>query len=317
MTLRDLEYVTATAESLHFGRAARRVGISQPTLSAQIRKVEAWLKFPVFERTKRSVRLTERGAVVVAQMRIVLDEAKKIAELASETRAPLTGGFRLGAIATLGPYFLPHVLGPLRKAYPGLELTLREGLTDGLLEELKRGRLDAVLAAPTFDPSGLALDPVFFEPFRVLVPAGHPFQKTHPGTRDLNPEEMVLLEDGHCLKDQILDLCPVNRRGRVRQFHATSLETLKQLVAIGQGYTLIPELATRLDPGLASLLRMVPFKGGRDSAPGRSIVLVSRSRADRSVDLHELAAFFRKHRPLGTLPARNEGDGTGRTPSEK
>ena len=265
LTLRDLEYLTAIDRARHFGRAAREVGTSQPTLSAQLKKVEGWLGFPLFERSRSGVRTTPRGERVVEYAQRVLEEASRISEMSDETTAPLTGRFKLGAIASLGPYLFPHLVPPLKRRYPNLALQLVEGLTQHLLDDLKAGKLDAVLAAPTFDPRGFSVLPLFFEPFVVMTPKVHPFAKRASIKRsELDVKEMILLEDGHCLADQTVELCPPKRRGGPTSgddFHATSLETLKQLVALDAGYTLIPLLAAKEDPGIPRAFQVRASRG--------------------------------------------------------
>jgi LysR family transcriptional regulator, hydrogen peroxide-inducible genes activator len=295
LTLRDLEYLVSVADHAHFGKAAASCHVSQPALSAQIRKVEGVVGLQIFERSNRRVVITPRGHTVVEQARVVLEEARKIGEISDTVQRPLTGSLRLGAIATVGPYLMPHLLAPLRKAYPNLDLFLREGLTEPLLGALKAGQLDAVIASDTFTDSTIRVIPLYFEPFLLAAPPDHPLSsKSRIGRRDLHSDEMVLLEDGHCLRDQTLDICPANRRGHIRQFHATSLETLRHLVAAGSGYTLIPQLAIREDRQLKSLIRYRPF----DERPiGRNVILASRSRFSRMPDIEALAEFIQEHVP--------------------
>jgi len=301
ITLRDLEYLVAVAEHSHFGKAARAVNVSQPTLSGQTRKLEDILGVRLFERTNRSVVITEVGRKLAAQARIVLEEAQKLADLAHSPAAPLTGSLKLGAIATLGPYYLPHVLGPLRKAFPSLDLHLREGQTSELISDLRAGALDAVLASPTFPTDGLQLFPLFFEPFVLLTPKDHPLARREPlRSLDLRTSEMVLLEDGHCLKDQALQLCPKNRRGNLHPYQATSIETLRQLVATGHGYTLIPYLAATPDKRLKNLILYRKFP---DKSVGRKIVLVCRRRFGRIEDINTLARFLKTNSRMSSEPA--------------
>lgn len=295
LTLRDLQYVVAVAEHRHFGKAARACHVSQPALSGQIRKIEDYLGVTIFERDMRRVTVTEVGRAVVQQARVVLEEAEKIFTAAKSTRAPLAGPFRLGAIATLGPYLMPYLLGPLRKAFPQLELNLKEGLTDDLLEELRAGQLDAVLAARTFDPEGLHVMPLFEEPFLLTLPKNHPLQSEDPvKVNELKASEMVLLEDGHCLRDQTIAACPPNRRGNIKEMHVTSLETLRHLVASGAGYTLMPLLAVNDDKRLRNLIRYRRLAGKNTS---RTIVLACRERFPRKNEIELLADFIRAHVP--------------------
>lgn len=295
LTLRDLQYVVAVADYGHFGRAATACHVSQPALSSQIKKIEEYLGITLFERAVRRVAITEVGQAVVQQARVVLEEAEKILSTARSTHEPLAGLFRLGAIATLGPYLMPHLLGPLRKAFPKLELRLKEGLTEDLLAELRAGRLEAVLAAQSFDAEGLHVIPLFVEPFLLTVPKDHPLMHKNPlKLSDLNASEMVLLEDGHCLRDQTIAICPPNRRGNVKEMHVTSLETLRHLVASGAGYTLMPLLAVNDDKRLRTLIRYRRLEG---KAAGRTIVLVCRDRFPRKREVELLGDFIRRRIP--------------------
>lgn len=311
LSLRDLQYVVAVADHRHFGKAARACHVSQPALSGQIRKIEEYLGVTLFERSRRparrdaaslevvSVAITEVGAAVVNQARVVLEEAEKIFAAAKSTRAPLAGPFRLGAIATLGPYLMPHLLAPLRKAFPRLELYLKEGLTDDLLEELRAGALDAVLAAQTFETEGLYVVPLFVEPFLLTLPKGHPLQTRDPvPVSELKAGEMVLLEDGHCLRDQTIAACRSNRRGHIKEMHVTSIETLRHLVASGAGYTLMPLLAVNEDERLKELIRYRRLEGKNT---GRTIVLACRERFPRRHEVEILADFICDHIPHGAV----------------
>lgn len=298
LTLRDLEYLVAVAQTKHFGRAAALVHVSQPTLSGQVKKAEEFLGVRLFERTNKRVALTQAGERIVRQAKVVLDEAQKLGALASGARPPLSGAFHLGAIHTLGPYYFPHVLAFLGERFPDLELHLREGTTDALLAELRAGQVDAVLASPTFPRAGLRLFPLFVEPFVLAAPARHELCRRTPLVpADLRLEDLILLEDGHCLKDQILAICPRGRRGAVPT-QATSLETLRYLVASGAGYTLFPKLAVREDAGLRGMIRYRPF---RDDAVGREVALVCRARSPRMDEVALLAEQLRAQRPAATL----------------
>jgi LysR family hydrogen peroxide-inducible transcriptional activator len=202
----------------------------------------------------------------------------------------------VGVIATLGPYYIPIVLPLLKKKFPRLQVLLQEGLTENLLEDLKAGNLDIVLAARTFDESGLRVFPLFKEPFLLAVPKDHPLSRKDPLKRtDLVGKEMVLLEDGHCLRDQALELCPPNRRGNIRQFHAMSLETLRQLVAAGMGYTLMPQLAV---PSSGDTMHgLLKYRSFKDQSFAREIVLVVRDRFARMKEAESLAGILRDNAP--------------------
>jgi LysR family hydrogen peroxide-inducible transcriptional activator len=269
--------------------------VSQPALSVQIKKMEDLLGVSLFERSNRSVVLTEVGHRIVAQAKVVLEEAAKLGAISQGAHGPLSRTLKLGAIATLGPYYIPFLLGPLKKAYPEAKLLIREGLTDELLHQLRAGTLDAVLASPPFEREGLQVIPLFVEPFVLAAPKGHVLsRKDAVRTADLKASEMVLLEDGHCLKDQTLRLCTLGRRGSVQEFQATSLETLKHLVAEGLGYTLVPLLAAKSDPKLDQLIEYRAFSG---KGIGRTISLVCRARYSGMSDIDALAQFIRNRVP--------------------
>jgi len=291
LTLRDLEYVVALSRVHHFGKAAASCHVSQPTLSAQIKKIEDLLGLALFERSNKRVDITQAGQRVAEQARVVLEEAQKIPKMAQGQQKPLSGRLSLGSIATLGPYFVPDFLGPLRDEYPELRLALKEGLTESLLNDLREGRLDVVMAARTFDEKGFHVIPLFFEPFVLAMPKGHALEKKHNmSPSDLRAEEMILLEEGHCLRDQAIDSCPASRRGNIQQFHATSTETLSHLVASGFGYTLLPKLAVKDSP----LKRLVTYRPFTQESVGREIVLVCRKHYHAMNDVEHLARFLTK-----------------------
>lgn len=236
LSLRDLEYLVAVAECRHFGRAAQRCGVSQPALSAQIRKLESWLGVTVFERAPGRVLLTGQGESLLQRTQALLAEARLLVELARAAGTPFAGGFRIGAIPTIGPYFLPHALRPMRETFPPMRPLVSEARTADLLAGLRDGALDAaLLCLPQHDPA-LALHPLFFEPFLMMHAAEAPGAWPEDGG-----DAMLVLEEGHCLRDQTLAMCglqaPPGRR------HAAGLELLRQMVAAGEGYALMPALA--------------------------------------------------------------------------
>ena len=300
LTLRDLEYMVAVAEFAHFGKAALALHVSQPTLSAQIKKIEGVLGVALFERNNRRVGITEQGQLIIDQSRIVLDESRKIISIAQGKMEILSGPFKLGAIASLGPYYFPYILGPLKKAFPKLEIFIKEGLTENLLEELRAGKLDAILASNTFPEDGLRVEPLFFEPFMLAMPSEHEFAhaKSLPHLKELRASDMILLEDGHCLKDQAVGFCSSNRRGNIQKLYATSIETLRQLVATGMGYTLIPKMAVHPDPRLKNLITYREFDQSQGAKRvGREIILVTREHFSRMKDIDALKNFMLKNLP--------------------
>lgn len=249
MNLRDLKYFVALAETRHFGQAAARTFVSQPTLSGQIRKLEQELGVVLFERTTKSVALTPLGEALLPHARRALEEADALAQHARAHRDPLVGPLRVGAIPTLAPYLVPLILAPLRQRYPGLKLVLSEEITAVLLERLGRHELDAVLIATRVDSADLETRALFDEPFWVALPRRHPLVQKDPITRrDLESLDMLLLSDGHCLAQQAMDICRLADRkdsGEQADLRAASLETVLQLVGARMGATLVPALALR------------------------------------------------------------------------
>jgi LysR family hydrogen peroxide-inducible transcriptional activator len=247
MNLQDLRYLVAIAEHRHFGHAAEACHVSQPTLSTQLRKLEKELGVELVERSPRHVMLTEIGERIVERARIVLREEASISEIARQSQDPEAGTVRLGLFPTLGPYLLPHVVPALHRRFPRLELLLVEEKTEQVLEHLRDGSLDiGVLALPVHDDR-LHVEPLFDEDFVLAVPADHALAaSTEPVTMDvLAGQSLLLLDDGHCLRDQALSVCHLAGASERGGFRATSLETLRQMVAAGVGITLLPELAVQ------------------------------------------------------------------------
>lgn len=273
MNLRDLKYLVALADHRHFGRAAAASFVSQPTLSTQIRKLEDELGVALVERAPRRVMLTPVGSEVAERARRVIAEVEQMAEIARRSRDPEAGTVRLGLFPTLGPYLLPHVLPRLRARFPRLELLLVEEKTDQVLSRLRDGRLDAgVLALPVHDDQ-LHVEPLFDEPFVLAVPRAHPLSaRDAVAMADLDEARLLLLEEGHCLRDQALDVCRLAGADE-RDFRATSLETLRQMVASGVGITLLPVLAVQPPVPASPDIRLLPFEG---EPPHRRIALVWR-----------------------------------------
>jgi LysR family transcriptional regulator, hydrogen peroxide-inducible genes activator len=268
MTLRDLEYLVALAETRHFGRAAARVHVSQPTLSAQLRKLEDELGVALVERRPRRVALTAAGEAVVAHARRMLREADDIRAFARASQDPLGGQLKVGLIPTLGPYLLPRVAPKVARALPKLQLMLHEYQTAPLVERTLAGELDLAILALPADTKGLVTRSLFAEAFLVAMPQGHRLaQKKRVKAAELEGEKLLLLEEGHCLRDQALEVC--SRLGTEEQdFRATSLETLRQMVASGQGVTLLPRLAAEGPFASARGLVVRPFA---PPAPSRVI----------------------------------------------
>ena len=266
MNLRDLRYLLAVAEHAHFGRAAQACGVSQPTLSVQLRKLEEQLGVTLFERGGRTVAPTDACKRLLGHARAAVAEAEAILAAARDLRDPLSGRFRLGIIPTLAPYLLPLVFAPLRDALPVLEIEPWEDQTDALLERLRTHELDAVLLATEADSPGLASRKLFDEPFLAALPPDHPLARRATVAETDLARDILLLGDGHCLRDQALAACgqggaPTGLRGSAMR--AASLPTLLNMVAAGYGTTLIPGLAAGAAQDAGIVLRPLAARAGR------------------------------------------------------
>ncbi|HVI55055.1 MAG TPA: DNA-binding transcriptional regulator OxyR [Luteibacter sp.] len=291
MNLRDLSYLVALAEHRHFGRAAEASFVSQPTLSTQIRKLEDELGVALVERTPRKVLLTETGREIARRARGVLSQVDEIKSIAQRTRDPESGTIRLGIFPTLGPYLLPHVIPHLRERFPRLELLLREEKTEQILGMLREGTLDAgILALPMHDES-LHIEFLFEEPFVLAVPDNHPLAgRQCLSMDDLADQNLLLLEDGHCLRDQALEVCHLAGAGEKTGFRATSLETLRQMVSANVGITLMPILAVKPPVAQSGNVRLIEFES---PAPSRRIAMVWRKSSAMTPFFSALAEVIR------------------------
>ncbi len=292
MNLRDLRYLVAVAEHKHFGRAAEACFVSQPTLSTQLKKLEEFLGVTLIERSNRQVMLSPAGELIVAQAQRVLREVNTLTSMAEQFRDPLGGEFRLGIIPTVAPYLLPKILQPLRKAFPNLRLQLTEAQTAQITRMLKQGDLDAILLALPLNEENIKEVPLFKEPFLFAASKNHPkARQKKVSLKDLEDEQVLLLEDGHCLRDQALDICSAHRAVENTNFRATSLETLRQMVAADAGITLMPQLAVQPRGGN---VRYLPFG---NKPPHRVIGLCWRTTSTRAPLLEEMSEVLKQ---LGT-----------------
>jgi len=290
-TLRQLQYVAAIAEHGSFQAAATACHVSQPGLSAQVRQLEEHLGLPLFERGRKPVLVTAAGAEIVRRAREVLTGVAELEEAARSLAAPLTGPMRLGVIPTLAPFLLPRVLPALRREHPALRLELHEARTEELVAGLGDGQLDLLLLALEAPLGELETRPLFSDPFLLAVPRGHRLaSRKRVRERDLAGETVLLLDDGHCLREQALSVCSRAGASELGDFRASSLTTLAQMVASGTGVTLLPELATqdaqrRLDRDLV----LVPFSR---PAPKRTVGLAWRRSSPRGEEFEELGKLF-------------------------
>lgn len=292
MNLRDLRYLVAVGEHRHFGRAAEACFVSQPTLSTQIKKLEKELGVELVERTPGHVMLTAVGERVVARARVVLDEAESIRSLARQARDPRSGTVRLGLFPTLAPYLLPHVVPTLHERFPDLELLLVEEKTEIVLQQLATGRLDVGILAVPVD-ARLHQEDLFEEDFLLAVPRTHPLAELEEpvDVGILAGTDVLLLEDGHCMRDQALSVCRLTGAAEMAGFRATSLETLRQMVAAGVGVTLLPELAVRPPVPASDGIRLLRFA---EPIPRRRIAMFWRETSVYGTLLPEVAAVVRE-----------------------
>ena len=293
LKLKDLRYLAAVADLRHFGRAAARCFVSQPTLSAQLKKLEASLGVQLIERAPNNVSLTAAGEEIVARARHILAASDEVVALARAQRDPLAGRLRVALLPTIGPYLLPHVTPEIRKSLPLLQLQLYEYQTMPMLEKLHDGELDLGILALPVELAGLEARELYREPFVVALPERNPLAAQHTvRVADLKGETLLLLEEGHCLRDQALEVCG---RGDVREqqdFRATSLETLRQMVATGAGVTLLPELASR---GAYRSARGVTLRPFARPAPVRHVGAVWRKSSARRAAIAALCTLVAEH----------------------
>ena len=291
--IKDLRYLTALADTGHFGRAAARCFVSQPTLSAQLRKLEAYLGVQLVERQPKRVVLTEAGAAVAQRARRILETSDEIVTLAHTWRDPLAGRLRVALLPTVGPYLLPHVVLKIHRALPRLELMLYEYQTATMLERLHNGELDVGILALPEPHDGMQTRVLYAEPFMVALPADHPLaDRTSLRVADLAGDTLLLLEDGHCLREQALAVCNRTAMQERQDFRATSIETLRQMVAAGIGITLLPELASRGAYGAAKGVAIVPFAR---PAPQRQIGAIWRNSSARTQAIEAVCALITRH----------------------
>jgi LysR family hydrogen peroxide-inducible transcriptional activator len=289
-TLRQLEYVVAVAEHASFHRAAEACHVSQPGLSAQIKQLESQLGVQLFERDKRRVLITAAGQETVTRARRLLRDCDELVDAARMFDAPLAGPLRLGVIPTIAPYLLPQILPAVRAAHPELRLRLREDQTDKLLAMLDSGELDLLLLALEADLGEVEALPLFRDHFLLAAPADHPLcARDQIDETLLGGEQVLLLEDGHCLRDQALGVCGRVGAHEMGDFRATSLSTLTQMVAGGEAITLLPQLAVAVECARDASFCLRPF---REPQPFRTIGLAWRPSSPRAAGYRELAALM-------------------------
>ncbi len=312
MTLTELKYIVAVAREKHFGKGADACHVSQPTLSVAIKKLEEELQVKLFERNANEITVTPLGEEIVRQAQSVLEQAENIREIAKRGKDPLAGALRLGVIYTIGPYLLPDLVRHAIAMTPQMPLMLQENFTVKLIEELRMGEIDCAILAEPFPDANLAIAPLYDEPFMAAVPSSHPLaQRSSITAEELKKETMLLLGNGHCFRDHVLEVCPEfarfssNSDGIRKSFEGSSLETIKHMVAAGMGITLVPRLGVpkeamappraakkvskakaAADADMPSFVKYLPFEG---HVPSRRVVLAWR----RSFTRYEAIAALR------------------------
>jgi LysR family transcriptional regulator, hydrogen peroxide-inducible genes activator len=293
MTLTELRYIVAVAREKHFGRAAEACFVSQPTLSVSIKKLEEELGVRIFERGANEVSVTPLGDEIVRQAQSVIEQAAGIKEIAKRRKDPLTGPLRLGVIYTIGPYLLPDLVRQAIERVPQMPLMLQENFTARLLDMLRTGELDCAIMAEPFPDTGLAIAPLYDEPFVVALPKAHALAKRKSiAAEELKDEKMLLLGTGHCFRDHVLEVCPEYARfasdaeGMRKTFEGSSLETIKYMVASGMGLTVVPRLSVTPDAQGQGNVVYVTFA---KPVPTRRVVLAWR----RSFTRYEAIAALR------------------------
>lgn len=291
MTLTELRYVVAVADERHFGRAALRCFVSQPSLSAAVKNLEEELGVQIFERGKGEVLVTPVGGEIVAQARRTLGEAARVTTVATQGRNPLEGPLRLGVIHTVAPYLLPDLVAALAKAAPRMPLDIEENLTANLDGMLKAGLIDAAIVALPYGEPGVTVRPLYSEDFRVIVPARHRWARRHAIRADeLAAENLLLLNVGHCFRDQVLDACREFARPASQGKQGNSLETIRNMVTSGMGVSVLPAMA--LTPKYATpLVKAIDFAA---PAPSRRVVLAWRDAFPRRAALDVIAGAIPK-----------------------
>ncbi len=290
MTLTELRYIVTLAQEQHFGKAAERCHVSQPTLSVGVKKLEEELGVLLFERTKSAVRITPIGEKIVAQAQRVLEEAMTVRELANTGQNQLAAPLKVGAIYTIGPYLFPHLIPQLHRVAPEMPLYIEEDYTHNLRTKLRNGELDAIIVALPFSEPDILTKPLYDEPFSLLIPANHPWaERPHVTLEDLDDDRLLLLGEGHCFRDQVLEACPTTTRRTDEQskhttIESSSLETIRHMVASGMGMTVLPMSAADDRYYSSELLLTKQFKS---PVPFRTVAIAWRASfpRPRAVDI--------------------------------
>jgi LysR family hydrogen peroxide-inducible transcriptional activator len=286
MTLSEFRYIVAVAKELHFGHAAEKCFVSQPTLSVAVKKLEEELGVTLFERHQHEISITPIGEAIIKQAELILNETNTLKEIAKQNKNELKGDLKLGIIYTIGPYLLPKLIPVIHKQAPELSLIIEEDFTGNLMPRLKSGEIDIVILSNPFEESGITTELLYKEPFQVTLPSGHPLTKKKKlKASDLLNDTMLLLKAGNCFRDQIIELCPgcINPLGKDKKIQksleSSSIETIRQMVAAGVGITILPALSIETQTGLKGLLEYRPFS---NPVPYREIIIAYRKSFPRT-----------------------------------
>jgi LysR family transcriptional regulator, hydrogen peroxide-inducible genes activator len=280
MTLSEFRYIVAVAKELHFGHAAEKCFVSQPTLSVAVKKIEEELGVTLFERHQHEVSITPIGKLIIKQAELILNETNNLKEIANQNKNELSGELKLGVIYTIGPYLLPKLIPVINKQESELTLILEENFTANLSDKLKAGEIDIAILTNPFNESGITTEILYQEPFMVALPNGHPLAKKKKlNANDLLDDTMLLLKAGNCFRDQVIKYCPscIYPSNKNKQIQATlessSIETIRQMVAAGVGITILPSLSIDVQTGLKGMLEFRPFT---KPAPYREVIIAYR-----------------------------------------
>lgn len=297
MTLTELKYIVAVARHKHFGHAAEACFVAQPTLSVAIKKLEDELGVTIFERGGTEVSTTPLGAQIVTQAERVLEQTAVIKEIAKQNKDPLSGPFRLGVIYTIGPYLLPTLIKTMIKQVPNMPLILQENFTVKLMELLRQGELDAAIMALPLPDQGMVTQALYDEPFMVAISKDHLWKdRSTVSAKELKSETMLLLGNGHCFRDQVLEVCPEMARfstssdGIARTFEGSSLETIRHMVASGIGITVLPMASITNLNAEDGMLRYLPFSA---PIPDRRVVIAWRKSFTRQAAIDAIRMAVR------------------------
>lgn len=293
MNLKDLRYLVAVSEYKHFGKAAEFCYVSQPTLSAQIKKLEESLGVSLIERTNKNVFITPLGKEIVDKARQIINQADELTAYAKASRNPLAGTLRIGTIPTIAPYLLPLIMPKIRESMPDLKPLLYEDQTHRIVKQMNDGELDMLILAVPVETGSLIVNDLFHEPFYLATPADHKLvDKKEVNLNDIQDETILLLEEGHCLRDHALEFCSISQSDDELAFRATSLETLRQMVASKAGITLLPALSVN-NKNVSFNSKLISYKEFNDSKIGRDIAVVYRKNTVRTDAISKLTEIIK------------------------